>query len=213
MAGDELTVWGIGTMRTMRVHWMLRELGLDYSCQPIGSRTGETQTAAFGALNPKRKIPVLVHGDLVLSESAAIVQYLAERFDVPAGFYIPNDAAGRARLNEWCFFIMTELDAHSLYVVRRHDGLKEIYGAAPVAVEAAKDYFQLLLAAAESRLPVGEEYLLGAQLSTADILLTTCLAWAQAIDLALPAFAADYLERVRRRPFYEEAHRFNYPAG
>ena len=38
----------------------------------------------------------------------------------PAGFYRPPDAQARARLNEWCFFIMTELDAHSLYVVRRH---------------------------------------------------------------------------------------------
>ena len=43
MAHD-LTVWGVGTPRTMRVHWMLLELGLDYECHPIQSRTGETLT-------------------------------------------------------------------------------------------------------------------------------------------------------------------------
>jgi len=37
----------------------------------------------------------------------------------------------RARLNEWCFFIIAELDAHSLYLIRRHDGLKHLYGEAP----------------------------------------------------------------------------------
>jgi glutathione S-transferase len=46
MAHD-LIVWGVGTGRTMRVHWMLLELGLDYECHPIQSRTGETQTDEF----------------------------------------------------------------------------------------------------------------------------------------------------------------------
>ena len=101
----------------MRVHWMLRELGLDYTCHPIRSRSGETQSAGFAALNPKRKIPVLRHGDLVVTESAAIVAYLAASFELPAGFYRPSNAAERAKLDEWCYFVMTELDAHSLYCI------------------------------------------------------------------------------------------------
>ena len=57
----DLTVWGIGTSRTMRVHWMLLELGLEYECHPIQSRTGETRTDEFKRLNPRHKIPVLRH--------------------------------------------------------------------------------------------------------------------------------------------------------
>ena len=110
MAGDDLTLWGVGTPRTLRAHWMLAELGLDYTLHPIGSRTGETMTDEFLALNPKHKIPVLRHGRLVLSESAAIVAYLSETFAPPAGFFVPTDAARRARLAEWCFFIMTKPD-------------------------------------------------------------------------------------------------------
>src|SRR5215472_16044746 len=104
----ELTLFGIGTSRTMRAHWMLLELGLDYESHPIQSRSGETLTAQFRRLNPRHKIPVLQHGSFVLTESAAIVQYLSETFAVPANVYMPHDVQARAILNEWCYFIMTE---------------------------------------------------------------------------------------------------------
>ena len=51
---NKLTVWGVGTTRTLRAHWMLHELGLDYDTRRIESRTGETQSAEYVALNPKQ---------------------------------------------------------------------------------------------------------------------------------------------------------------
>lgn len=54
-----LMLWGAGTPRTLRAHWMLHELGLPYEIQPIGSRTGETQAPEFAKLNPREKIPAL----------------------------------------------------------------------------------------------------------------------------------------------------------
>src|SRR5271169_3511454 len=76
----ELTLWGAGTSRTMRAHWMLLELELEYEFHPLGARTGETQTDDFKRLNPRQKIPVLRHGSFVLTESAAIIQYLSKDF-------------------------------------------------------------------------------------------------------------------------------------
>jgi glutathione S-transferase len=125
MAND-LTLWEVGTSRTMRAHWMLLELALDYHFHPIGSRTGETQTGEFLQLNPRHKIPVLQHESFVLTESAAIVQYLSNTFASPL-IYTAGDNRSRAALDEWCYFIISELDAASLNVVRRHDGLKQIY--------------------------------------------------------------------------------------
>ena len=92
------------------------ELGLEYEFHPIRSRTGETLSAEFLRLNPRHKIPVLRHGTFVLTESAAIVKYLSETFAKPDQFYVPTDAMSRAKLNEWCYFIMCELDAGSLDV-------------------------------------------------------------------------------------------------
>ena len=78
---DRITVWGIGTARAMRVHWMLHESDLKYECRTIGARTGETQTPAYLSLNAKGKIPVFQHGGFTLSESVAIIRYIGRNFD------------------------------------------------------------------------------------------------------------------------------------
>jgi glutathione S-transferase len=211
MESTDLTVWGVGTPRTMRVHWMLAELGLEYNCHPIQSRTGETLTDEFRRLNPRHKIPVLRHGSLVLTESAAIIQYLSETFANSQAVYVPSEAGGRARLHEWCYFIMSELDAGSLYVVRRHDGLKHIYGEAPIAVESAKSYFAHNLEAMAARIGSDTPYLFGDRLSAADIILMTCLDWAASCGLSLSAPVAHYRQRVALRPAYQAALKKNFP--
>lgn len=55
-------------------------------------------------------------------------------------------------LDEWCFYAATELDATSLYVMRRHGDLKHIYGEAPIALESAAGYFAMQLRHAEQAL-------------------------------------------------------------
>ena len=209
MAHD-LTLWGVGTSRTFRAHWMLAELELEYESRPIQSRSGETMTDEFMRLNPRHKIPVLQHRSLVITESAAIIQYLSETFPNPGRLYVPSDAAGRAALNEWCYFIMCELDAGSLYVVRRHEGLAQIYGEAPVAVESAKTYFLHNLEAMAPAI-ASKPYLLGDRLSGADILMMTCLEWAAIIGMTLPATLAPYRERIARRPAFQAAMKKNFP--
>lgn len=211
MSNEDITLWGIGTSRTMRAHWMLVELGLEYELHPIRSRTGETMTEAFLELNPKHKIPVLRHGRHVLSESAAIISYLSETFEAPDGFYVPDDAPGRSRLNEWCFFIMMELDAIALYVIRRHGDLSEIYGEAPRAVESARVYFDDQVGALVKKFDDGRDYLMAEGMSIADILLMTCLGYARMQDIAIPKPLVEYQQRLARRPAYRQAFRSNFP--
>ena len=208
---SEVELWGIGTSRTMRVVWTLLELDIAYAWHRIGARTGETLTEAYTALNPKQKIPTLRHGDLVVSESVAIIQYLSEAFAAPAGFVVPSQPAARARLNEWCCFVAMELDAHSLYLIRRHGHLPDIYGAAPVAVASAEAYFRKQIAAVADRVAAADPYLLGDGFSIADILLMTCIDWAMLYRIPLPEAYAAYRERVARRPAFREALRRNYP--
>jgi glutathione S-transferase len=211
MAND-LTLWGVGTSRTMRAHWMLLELGVDYQFHPIGSRTGETQTGEFKQLNPRHKIPVLQHGSFVLTESAAIIQYLSEAFAGLGRMYVASDIESRAVLNEWCYFIVSELDAGSLYVVRRHEGLAQIYGVAPAAVESAKSYFLHNLVAMASRIERDSPYLFGERLSVADILLMTCLDWAASERISIPEPVVRYRKRVAQRSAYQNALARNFTA-
>ncbi len=204
-----LILWGAGTPRTLRVHWVLHELGLEYEKRPIGSRTGETQTAEFRKLNPREKIPVLQDGDLTIAESAAIVTYLAEKYGHTGALIPLASSAERAAYYEWCFFTMTELDAHTLYVIRRHTGLPELYGEAPDAVRAARDGFQKQVQVADQRLSIQGPFLLGDAFTGADILLTTCLTWADRYELPLTERLRDYVSRTTSR----EAHRLAFAAN
>src|ERR1700735_2687399 len=132
-APPRLTLWGVGTSRTVRAHWAMAELGLAYETRAIGARTGETQTAEYTALNPRQKIPLLQDGDFCIGESAAIVAYLSRTYSNPERVLIPERQSDYAAWLEWCFFIVTELDSTSLYVMRRHraDALGPLYGIAP----------------------------------------------------------------------------------
>ncbi|MDE0333792.1 MAG: glutathione S-transferase family protein, partial [Defluviicoccus sp.] len=179
MTDKELVLWGAGTMRTHRTVWLAEELGLDYEHRPIGPRTGETKTDEFLAINPRHKVPAMVHGNVCLTESAAIMTYMTETFPVPDSFYVPDDTLGRARLLEWCFFTMSELDANAIYNIRRHGDLIQEYGASPIAVRAAIEYFDHQLQRMKGRIAEAGEFLMGEKISIADILFMSCLDAAQ----------------------------------
>jgi len=210
---EAIRVWGVGTARTFRVHWMLREQGLDYETLPVQSRTGETRTEAFLALNPRGKIPVLQHGGLVLAESAAIVTYLAERFGAGRGLLPDAGSDERAIHDQWCYFVMTELDATALYVIRRHRDLAAVYGEAPKAVEAAREYFRRQASVAEEELGDGRTHLLGDAFSVADLLLATTLVWAVFYGESLGETLEAYRLRATSRESYGPAFQANFPAG
>jgi glutathione S-transferase len=205
-----LVLHGAGTPRTMRAHWALHELGLDYETRMVASRSGQTQTDEVGRLNPKRKIPVLVDGDFTLTESAAIVTYLGEKYGGATDLVPQPGTHERARYDEACFFVMMELDAHTLYVVRRHRDLAQLYGEAPAAVAEAFAGFERQAATVESALDDGRPYLLGAAFTGADILLGTCLQWARFYERPLGDRLSAYSSRVMARPAYEKAASINY---
>ena len=201
-ASAPLVLWGVGTSRTLRAHWALHELGLGYQCRPILPRTGETKTVEFTTLNPRQKIPLLQDGDFAIAESPAIAAYLSDTYGTVQTALIPTAPRERATWLEWCFYVMTELDATSLYVMRRHGALKHLYGEAPIALEGAASYFTTQLRHAEQALQDGRAFLVGGRFTTADMLLTTCLTWA--VDYGVPVTPAclGYAERITARPAY-----------
>ena len=201
-----LTLWGGATSRTIRAHWALRELRLDYESKLIGSRTGATQTEEFRALSTKEKIPVLVHDGFVLTESAAIVTYLGDTF---GGLTPPHASHERARYNEWMSFILMELDAHTLYVIRRHEGLKQFYGEAPAAIAAAREGFLKQVHWAQPRIEQSP-YLVGESFTGVDILMTSCLDWADSYGFELAQSLHDYRHRHHEREAYKAAAKINF---
>lgn len=198
-----LQLWGAGTARTFRPLWMAEELGLDYELVPIGPRTGETRTPEFTALNPKQKIPLLIDGDLRLTESLAICRYLRDNYPGD-NLWRPETPRERACEDEWCCYVYGELDETALYVIRRHEDLAAIYGEAPLAVSASREYAARHFAVIEAHL-ADRAWLVGAGFGLADLLLVTCLEWAAHCRLDLPPRLQEFRARAAGRPAFRRA--------
>ena len=205
------TLWGIGSARAFRVHWALQELGLDYQTKPVRTRTPAMETPEFQLVSPRKKIPVFEDGGLKLFESCAIVTYLARTYGAIDKQRMPKDAAGQARCDEWSYFVATELDGTSLYVIRRHGDLSEIYGESSVAVHCAGEYFVRQVAVPEAEMADGRPYLLGEQFTMADIFLTTCLTWGIRYEQPVPELLLAYRVRMTERSAYKSAFSICYP--
>jgi GSH-dependent disulfide-bond oxidoreductase len=100
-----IDVYAFSTPNSLKVPLALEELGLDYNLHSINIRQGGQKAPNFMALNANAKVPVLVDhgaegGPLILSESAAILVYLAEK----TGKLMPLSGHGRARVFEQLFF-------------------------------------------------------------------------------------------------------------
>ena len=101
-----LEVHAFATPNSIKVPIALEEMGLDYRLVPVNLRQGEQKTDAFKAMNPNAKVPVLIDrsvsgdSDVIISESAAILVYLAEK----TGQLLPKDGPRRAKVFEQLFF-------------------------------------------------------------------------------------------------------------
>jgi glutathione S-transferase len=100
-----IDVYAFATPNSIKVPLALEEAGLAYALQRINVRAGEQKDPAFTALNPNAKVPVLVDPDgpdgrLVLTESAAILIYIAEK----TGTLLPASGTARARVFEQLLF-------------------------------------------------------------------------------------------------------------
>ncbi len=101
-----IDLYTANTFNGQRVSIMLEEIGLEYSAHRVDLSKGEQHLADFLKLNPSARIPVLVDNDsgtsapLVLTQSVAILQYLAEKSQL----LLPESLAERARVYEWMHF-------------------------------------------------------------------------------------------------------------
>ncbi len=198
-----IVVWGIGTPRTLRVHWALHELQLPYETRLIQPRTPQMEEAEFLLVSPGKKVPALQHGTLTLTESAAITRYLMNNFSEQVW-----SVTERAMIDRLIIFTLMEIDATALYVIRRHEGLPDIYGEAPTATRAAYDYADRQLAVLSGFLG-DQNYCVSERFSDADIHVGSILDWAMMLDIMLPENLTRYHERLRARSAYKAARKAN----
>lgn len=183
------------TSRSVRVRMALEELAVPYTLRPISLAGGEHRSAAHRRRHPLAQLPVLVDGDVVMIESAAICMYLAERF--PDGGLAPALASPeRAAYLQWCVFVPGTLEPAVLGAFLQSQGREPAPGT-PRLDEA-------LQAIAEPIACHGQ--LLAHGLSTPDVLVGPTLAVLARHGTALPAPLDAYLARLRARASFVTAH-------
>lgn len=203
-----IELWGAYTARTFRPVWVAEELGVPYKLYPLAPRGGQLQKPAYVKLNPKQKIPFMRDGDLEVSESLAISRYLISAYGNDE-LYTPSDPVEYAKEDAWCCYAFGELDETSLYVIRRHRDLSEIYGGSDTVVNSCFEYVDRHLKVIEDYLN-GRDYVLERGFSLADIMLHTCLTWADNYGATLDDECRRYVNAIENRPAYQRARSANY---
>jgi glutathione S-transferase len=150
-------------------HAALAEIGVAYELVPIG-RDEAQASADYRALNPLGVVPTLVDADLVLTESAAILLYLADRY--PEARLAPGDRAGYYR---WLVFMTNSVQTAFLrfFYPERYGG----EGVEEMAAAEAAGHFDVI----ESHLE-GREWLVGEHRTVADLFLFMLTRWGRRLD-------------------------------
>src|SRR5690348_14205741 len=94
-----LKLYGSTFSRAAIVHWYLEELGVPYEYVQLDMQAGAHRQPEFLAINPMGKVPAIVDGDFKLSESGAIILYLADKHGK-----MPDTPEKRGEIIQWVLF-------------------------------------------------------------------------------------------------------------
>jgi glutathione S-transferase len=183
--------------RSIRVRWMLQELGVDFEAVTVNLAAGEHRHPEFLKLNPAGKVPVLVDDDLVLTESVAILLYLAEKY--PHKELLPTDIKQRSQVYRWLLFTATELE-QPLWRIARHTSLYPEHLRLTAEVSLARQDFTDMVAVMEEHMQ-GRQFIVGNTATVADFVCAYTLDWANEVQLldGCPQLL-QYMERMYARP-------------
>jgi glutathione S-transferase len=192
-----MKLYGFGPTRSLRALWGLKELDADFEFVPVNVAAGEQKHSDFLRLNPAGKVPVLVDGDVVLTESAAIVLYLAEKYRDKG--LIPADLRSRAQVYRWLMFAMTELE-QPLWRIARHTFLYPEARRLPDDVVIAREEFAAMATILNCHME-GRQFIVGDGITIADCVTAYVIDWANEQHMIddFPQLQA-YLERMYARP-------------
>lgn len=192
-----IKLYGTPPTRALRVIWLLNELGLEYELHPVDLLQGEARQSPFVDLNPAAKVPVLIDGSVVLTESAAIQLYLADKHR-EAGL-IPETVEDRAQMYRWIFFLVTEIE-QPLWRIARHTFIYPEDKRLPQDVELARQECLQMVAVLERHM-TGRGFMAGDGLSVADFTAAYTLDWANEENMLGDApRLGEYLKAMYARP-------------
>jgi glutathione S-transferase len=191
---EEIVFYHNPQSRSQMAHWMLEEAGAPYKIVPIDFAKGENRAPAFLAVNPMGKLPTIVHRGVVVTETAAIIAYIADAFPA-AGLAPPPDDPSRGAYYRWLFFGAGCFEPALL---------DKMMDRPPVERKAAVGWgsYEEVLETLKKALS-GGPYLLGEKFSAADVYIGSEVRFAMmfgASGLKGEKVFEDYVARLSARP-------------
>jgi glutathione S-transferase len=193
----KLTLYTNPMSRGRMVRWMLEEIGQPYDTEIVPYGPG-MKTPEYCAINPMGKVPALRHGDMVVTETAAIIAYLADAFP-EARLAPPSASPLRGPYYRWLFYAAGCLEAA---ITNKALGV-----AVPAERERMVGYgsFEAVMEVLEAAVSKSA-YLLGDEFSAADVYLGSQIGFGMRFGMIdkRPAFEA-YYARMQARPALQRA--------
>lgn len=187
------------SINVRKVLWTCAELRLPVDREDWGTGFRSPREPEFLALNPKGLVPVLIEGDLVLTESNTIIRYLASKHGGERLF--PAELAARAKVDEWLDWQAGDLNAAWRYAVQAILR-KRPPNPDPEQIEASMGNWHRQMLVLEGHLADRPQWLTGANFTLADIVIALSVnRWVRLPreKPALPQVEA-YFQRVLSRP-------------
>jgi len=198
---DDLVLYGNPRSRAQMARWMLEEVGRPYRSVMLDFEKREHKTPEFLKVNPMGKVPALTHGDTVVTETGAIIAYLADAF--PEANLAPAATdPRRGAYYRWLFFGAGVFEPALLeQMLKRPEVDASMKGAVGWGT------YDEAVAALKAAVSPGP-YLLGDRFTAADLYIGAQLDWARmfgAPGLTGPEFDG-YVARVTDRDAYRRAN-------
>jgi glutathione S-transferase len=193
----KLTLYHAAPSRSSVTRWMLEEIGEPYEIKLLRLSEGDQQKPDYLAINPMGKVPTLQHGDVVITESAAICTYLADAFP-QARLNVPIGDPRRGIYLKWLFFGPGCLEPA---VIDRAAPRKEEPRRAMLGYGDFDTVMNVLAKAVEKG-----PWLMGEQFTAADVVIGANIRWGMIFKL-LPERKEflDYSARIAARPAAQRA--------
>jgi len=188
----KLTLYHAAPSRSSIVRWMLEEIGEPYDVHLLSLGNGDNRKPDYLAINPMGKVPALRHGDVIITETAAICAYLADEFP-RAKLNVPIGDPRRGPYLKWLFFSPSCLEAAMMdrAFPRKEEARRASLGYGDF--DTATDVVAKAVG--------GSGYLLGEQFTAADVVIGSTLRFGMMFKLLpeRPEFVA-YTGRLAKRP-------------
>jgi glutathione S-transferase len=199
-----LTLYHSPQSRSIRPRWLLEEIGAPYEVKTISLADGDQKKPDYLKLNPNGAVPTLVDGDLVLWESAAICQYLADKFP-DKRLAPPVGTPERGKYYQWIHYAMSGLEPAAVTIFM-HTIQRPEADRVPALVNEAKERLSAAVKVVDDAV-AGREWILGSQFTAADVMVGSTLAWCQMMGMLgdQSPNAAAYLGRCAARPAFQRA--------